>query len=196
MFLVVDVEGSGLIKRDLPLSNPSQPWCMSIAARLMDESFVPLDWMYTRIRSDGRRVEAGAERVHGVSARAAARMGISEIAALGCLIGLAAQSRYLIGHGVDYERQIIAGVLERQNKNTSIWMRPGLEVICTMKAAAPFCRLPSGRDDNDWKWPTLDQACETLLGEAPRSGTHNAWDDMERADRLFQHLHGKNAFDF
>lgn len=193
MLLVIDTETSDLLKRDVPLHDPSQPWCVAVAAQLCDGDGLALDFIHARIRSDGRQVRPGAERIHGISSRAAARSGISEVVALGVLCGFAAQAEYLIGHGVSFDRQIVESLLLRRGKDTKLWVRPGLSEICTMKTATALCRIPSGRDDNQFKWPSLDEACETILGEPRREGYHSAYDDCDRARRLFLALRERNC---
>lgn len=195
MFLAVDVESSDLIKRDLPLSDASQPWAVGIAAQLFGEDGKPVDFFCTKIRGDGRQIRPGAEKVHGISSRAAGRGGISEVAALGMLCGLAAQASYLIGHNVEFDRQVIEGLLIRLGKDTKLWVRPGLQSVCTMLASVALCRLPSGREDGQFKYPSLDEACEILLGESRREGHHAAWDDCDRARRVFLVLRERNCLE-
>ncbi len=183
--MFIDTETSDLLKRDTPLSDPSQPWCVSIAADLCDNDGTSRDFLFTRIRSDGRMVKDGAKAVHGMSSTQASRDGVSEAAALGVLIGFAAQASKVVGHGIDFDRQVIEGLLLRRDKDTRIWVRPGLQFIDTMIAATPVCRLSSGRSDGQFKWPSLDEACVEILHEQPREGHHSAWDDCQRVRRRY-----------
>lgn len=187
MLLFIDTETSDLIKKDLPLSDPSQPWCVSIAAELCDDDGTARDFISTRIRSEGRMIREGAKAVHGMSSTQAGRDGVSEAAALGVLIGLASQASKVIGHGVDFDRQVIEGVLTRRGKDARMWTRPGLTFVDTMLAATPVCRLPHDppSTSGQFKWPSLDAACEAILHELPRVGHHSAWDDCQRAKRLY-----------
>lgn len=192
--LFMDAETSDLLKRDRPLDDPSQPWAVSIAAQLViDET--ESDFFHVHIKAEGRQVRAGAEAVHGISTRLAAKRGLSEVAALGVLCGLAAQAETVVGHGIDFDRQIIEGMLLRRGKETKLWTRPGLEFVDTMKAATPFCRIEADREDGSFKWPSLDEACAILLGEKPREGTHGAWDDLQRCRRLHAWLQERGAWE-
>lgn len=185
MLLFIDTETSDLVKRDVPLHDPSQPWCVSLAAELCDNDGTSRDFIFTRIRSDGRMIRDGAKAVHGITSSQAGRDGVSETAALGVLIGFAAQASTVVGHGVDFDRQIIEGLLIRRGKDTRMWVRPGLTFIDTMIAATPVCKLSSGRSDGQFKWPSLDECCEAILHEQPRTGHHSAWDDLLRTKRLY-----------
>lgn len=196
--LFLDTETSGLMKRGLPLESPEQPWVVSLAAELCDDAGNQIACINTRIRANGRTIDEGARAVHGISSALAGRTGVSELAALGVLCGresFASQARYVVGHGISFDREVIASVLARHGRDPMTWTRPGLQFLDTMLAASPFCQIDSGRDDGAHKWPSLDEACQQLLGEPPRAGMHSAWDDLQRAKRLFFKLRERGAFD-
>lgn len=195
MILIVDAETSDLPKRDLPADDPAQPWIVSVAAMLCSPEGEPQDFFHTRIRSDGRKIKDAAAAVHGISSRAAGRNGVSETAALGMLIGFAAQATAIVGHGIDFDRGMVECALVRLGKDTRIWVRAGLEFICTMKAAAPLCRIPSTHDSGGFRWPSLDAACEIILQEKRREGHHTAWDDCNRTKRLFLALRERKVLE-
>lgn len=194
MILVVDSETSDLLKADLPLGDAAQPWIVSLAAQLCTPEGLVRDFFHIRIRADGRQVRTGAQAVHGISTREAARHGVSEVTAFGMLIGFAAQASYAVGHGIDsFDRRVVESGLIRLGKDTRMWTRAGLQFIDTMLVAAPVCKIPSGRDDGQFKWPSLDEACQSILDEAPREGAHSAYDDCDRARRLFLALRERNC---
>lgn len=196
--LVVDTETSGLFKRHLPMDSDQQPWVISLAAELCDDAGRQMACLSTGIRANGRTISSGAQRVHGVSTALASRTGVSELAALGVLCGkesFASQARCVIGHGISFDRDVITSVLARQGRDPSTWTRPGLQFVDTMTASAPFCKIPSEHESGGYKWPTLDEACEILLNEPPRTGPHNAWDDIQRAKLLFFWLRSHGALE-
>jgi len=196
--LFIDCETSGLIKRSLPLDSPEQPWIVSLAAQLCDDAGRELASLNTRIRANGRTIEEGARKVHGVSTALAGRTGVSELAALGVLCGkesFASQARFVIGHGLSFDRDVVTSVLSRHGRDATTWTRPGLEFVDTMLAATPFCKIPSDHDSGGYRWPSLDAACEILLNEPPRTGEHDAGDDLRRAKLLYFWLRSHNAFE-
>lgn len=198
MLLFVDVETSGLIKRGLPLESPEQPWIVSIAAQLVDAAGNELASLNTRIRAAGRSIAEDAKAVHGISAREAGRGGVAEKSALRLLCGsqsLASQARFVIGHGLQFDKDVITGSLMRNGWDASVWLRPGLTFIDTMLAAAPFCKLPSDHENGGYRWPSLDDACRILLGQEPRAGHHTAMDDLRRTRDLFFWLRERGAFE-
>lgn len=190
--LFVDCETSDLLKRDLALDDLSQPWCVSIAAVLAVPGR-PDQEINLPIRAEGRKIRAGAEAVHGVSSREAAKHGVPEVAVLAVLCWLAAQAECVVGHGIGFDRDVVTSVLMRRGKDSRLWTRPGLTFHDTMKLATPFCRIPSVFDDGGFKWPSLDEACSILLGEPPRAGEHSAKDDLQRTRRLWAWLCDHNA---
>lgn len=198
MYLFVDTETSGLLQQSLPLASPEQPWIVSLAAELTDAKGDQLAILYTPIRANGRSISDSARYVHGISSALAGRSGVSELAALGVLCGresFASQARYCIGHGVSFDRDVVRCVLARHGREATTWVRPGLEFVDTLLAAAPFCQIPSPHERGGYKWPSLDEACEILLKDSPRIGKHNPLDDLIRTKRLYWWLRERNAFD-
>jgi DNA polymerase III epsilon subunit-like protein len=196
--LFVDTETSGLLNRNLPMDSDQQPWVVSLAAELCDDKGRQIACINTGIRANGRKITDGAKAVHGVSSALAGRTGVSELAALGVLCGLqsfASQAAVVVGHGVSFDRDVITSVLARNKRDATTWVRPGLTFVDTMLAATPFCKIPSDHESGGFKWPSLDEACELLLNEPPRTGPHNAWDDIQRCKLLFFWLRSSGALE-
>lgn len=198
MLLFVDCETSGLLKKNLPLEDPNQPWVVSLAAQLCDGTGNELAAIRTGIRANGRAIASDASAVHGISSRKAAYTGVAEKSALRLLCGkesFVSQARYVVGHGMQFDKAVITSLILRNGWDASVWTRPGVEFCCTMLAAAPFCKLASEHESGSYRWPSLDDACRILLGEEPRAGAHDAWDDLRRCRSLFFWLRGRGAFD-
>lgn len=196
--LFVDTETSGLFKRNLPMDSDQQPWIISLAAELTDDVGRQIACINTGIRANGRKISADAQAVHGISSAFAGRTGVSELAALGVLCGresFASQALYVVGHGISFDRDVITSVLARNGRDATTWVRPGLTFVDTMLASTPFCKIPSEHDSGSYKWPSLDESCELLLSEPPRTGPHNAWDDIQRCKLLFFWLRSHGALE-
>lgn len=196
--LFINCQTSGLFKKGLALDDPNQPWVCSIAAELTNDSGDQLAAIRTGIRAGDRKVTEGAQKVHGISSQLASRTGVSELSALGVLCGresFASQARYVVGHGLQFDKDVITSVLARNGRDAKTWVRAGLQFIDTMTAAAPFCKLKSEHESGAYRWPNLDEACKVLLGEEPRAGVHDAWNDLHRCKALFFHLRERGAFD-
>lgn len=187
MILLVDVETSDLLQPDLELSDQAQPWVVQMAAELIGIDGESLAFMKTGIRAEGRKIRPGAEAVHGITSRQAAKTGMSEVTALGFLIQLANQARYVVGYGLKFDRDVIASVLLRAGKSARMWLREGLEFVDLIVPAAAVCKLPTEHHSLTHRWAQLHTACEIILGEpAEAEGEqHDSWTDCQRAKRLF-----------
>lgn len=198
MILFADIETSGLIKRELPMDHVGQPWAVSMAAMLATIDGEEMDAFHTRIRAEeGRKIAPGAEAVHGISSRAAGRSGVSEVVALGMLCGFSAQAKYVIGYGIDFDRKVVESLLMRRQKDTRLWTRPGLEFVDLMLPCTQICKIEpkEPRSDGNWKWPSLDEAIQHILGEAPRAGHHHANEDIGYVRRLYLELRKRNMLE-
>lgn len=194
MFLFLDTETSDLLHGQQSLTDPVQPWAVGVAAELLDKDFVPLMHIRALIKAEGRKIRQDAYEVHGISSAMAERYGLSQVVVLGTLVHMMGKARFLIGHGIEYDRTVIEGQLQRMGKDTNKWMRPGVEMVCTMKEAAEYCRIEPNFEGGTFRWPSLDAAGEILLGAAAREGKHDAWVDMKRAQGVFRHLYDRGAF--
>jgi hypothetical protein len=196
MIVFADLATSGLMKRELPKDHAGQPWAVAIACELTDADGASMAQFYSPIRADGRKITEGAKAVHGISDRDAGKNGINEIVALGCLCAFASQAKYVVGFGIDFDRDIVESLLMRRNKDTKLWTRPGLEFVDVMKIAAHACKIlpKEPRPDGQWKWPSMEEACTMLLGAAPPAQANN-WELLQLVKRLFFVLRDRKLFE-
>ena len=195
MILSIDTETSNLPARGMEPSNPRYPWAVHIGAVLFDDDGRDHAIFSTGVRADGRSISAEAQRVHGISTVQAGRTGIPEIVALSAVCHLASQAQLLVGYNIEFDRDVIVAAIIRNNQDPHRLLRPGLQVIDLMKPAAACCKLPTDHESGTYRWPSLDEACKILLGEAIRDGIHSALDDVLRAKRLFFWLREHGALD-
>jgi DNA polymerase III epsilon subunit-like protein len=186
--LSIDLETSGLPKPGMIKGSDEYPWFVEVGAILFDLNGVELDIFGSRVRADGRKMQPGAIAVHGMTDWEASRAGISEIAALSVVCGFAAQARYLVGYGVQFDRDVCESTLIKLGKETRMLVRPGLQVVDLRPPATQACKIPSDHESGGYRWPSLGEACERLLGDPPRTGKHRAVEDARRNVRLFVHL--------
>lgn len=177
MLLFLKVASSDLIREGAPLDAPEQPWAVAIAAELVAMDGSTKGVMLAPIRSDGRGIKPAATARHGITARDAARAGVSEIAALGFLVQLAMNPTHLIAWRVAFDRDVLVSVLAKLGKDSKMLVRSGLELVDVQQCAAAACRLPGG-EDGQFKSPTLDEASRIILGSPRAPGPHSAWDDL------------------
>ncbi len=195
MILSLYCESSNLPARDMAVTDKQYPWPVRIGAALFDNDGRDQALFSTGIRADGRSISLGAQNVHGVSSRDAGRVGVPEIVALSVICHMAGQARYLIGFNVEFDRDILVAAVLRQNQDPRRLLRPGLQLVDLMKPCAAFCKLPSEHDSGSYRWPSLDDACQLLLGESPRTGPHTDWDDLQRSKRIYFWLQERGALE-
>lgn len=189
--LLVDTESSGLIDRSKPVDDPSQPWVVSIGVEMQDIDGRTLAHFAMTVKPDGRAIKARATEIHGITARDASRCGVPEqfpLGTLGFFAGLLPYGGFVVGYGIDHDRDVVLGSMIRSRLENSVqrWRRPGLVFRDLKDACAPFCKVSDGADG--FKWPTLDDAGEALCGLPRRTGHHAAYDDATRAGKVFWEL--------
>lgn len=196
----LDMETSGLYRRDLSIDDPAQPWAVSIAAAACTNDGMIVNHFSFLIKADGRTIKENAQKVHGISARVSSQFGIPEPRALGALTDMLKTAPMDLALRVvtfgDFDGKVLSSLFARfalsQNKPSNafdrLWLRrPYIEFV---NLQHPFCqqacKLPSELEGSgDFKWPSLDEACEIMLGMAPREGLHDAWEDTLRLKTLY-----------
>lgn len=197
MILFVHLATSDLMKRGLPLTDPAQPWVCGLAAALATPAGETVSYLSTLVQPDaGMQIRPEATARHGIETREAAKTGIGGILALGILCQFARKADVVVGHAIDFEKAVVESVLMRAGKDTRLWTRPGLRFIDTMAAATPFCRIEATppREDGQFKWPSLSEACASLLGDEPAAGPVTPQAALVSVIRLFKHLSDRGAF--
>lgn len=195
MILALDIESSGLPPDGVPIGSAQYPWMVSVGCVLFDMSGRDRAVFGSRVRSDGRTIQADATAVHGISTREAGRSGIPERTALSLVCNLAAEATILTGFNVEFDRNVVVSGIVRLGQEPQKLTRPGLQVLDLMRPAAAFTKIPSGHADGGYRWPRLDDALARIRNERPRQGHHDALKDAMAAKRLFLSLHHRGALD-
>jgi len=204
--LFLDLETSGLYLDKRSAFDPAQPWAMACAAMLCNEAGIITNAFTHIIKADGRTTKENALKVHGITAQATARIGVPEPRVLGMLADMLktapVQGMRVVTYG-DFDARIIGSLFSRfgesQGKPTAydrLWTaRPGTQFIDLLKPwCQQACKLPSGFETSEFKWPTLDESAEIILGRPPRTGAHDAWEDMLILRDLYFHFQRAGIF--
>lgn len=186
MILAFDFETTGMLDKGLPLDHESQPRIMQIGAVLAEDDGTTVSEIRDLyIRPADTKVKPGAETVHGITNQMANRYGVSEIAGLGLLVGLSANARICVGHGVAFDRDVAVSLLKRLGKSTELLRRPRLQWCCTKQAMTEICAIPSQHIDGAAKWPTLSEAYQWAFNREPGGKAHSAYADARAALDLY-----------
>lgn len=207
--LLLDVETSGLMRKDLSFDDPGQPWIMRVGAALCNTDGVILNHCSHLIKAEGRTVQEGANKVHGLTQRANSQMGLPEPRVLGVLTDMLRTAPFdeplnIVTYG-DFDFMVLASLFARfatsQRKPANTYdhlllTRPHRTYWNLMTPVAQFhCALPSVFEDGgDPKYPSLDEACEMMLGMPPRPGQHDPWEDLLRTKALYFECRRLNYF--
>lgn len=192
MFLVFDTETTGLPKRwDAPISDHENwPRCIQIAWQLHDNFGSCIEHKDFIVGPDGFDIPYESEQIHGISTALAIKRGSNINSILADFNVALAKSKYIIGHNVKFDVNIIGAELDRLGLDTSITALPILDT-CT-EYTATLCQIPGGRGGK-FKLPTLSELYKHLF-DYRFSQAHNATADVEATARTFFELLRQNKF--
>jgi DNA polymerase-3 subunit alpha len=192
MFLVFDTETTGLPKRwDAPISDHENwPRCVQIAWQLHDDSGDCLEHKDFVVSPEGFDIPFESEQIHGISTALAIKEGSAIDTILADFTSALTKSKYIIGHNVKFDINIVGAELDRLGMDTSITTTPILDT-CT-EHTATLCQIPGGRGGK-FKLPTLSELYKNLFDDS-FDQAHNATADVEATVRTFFELLRLNKF--
>ena len=192
MFLVFDTETTGLPKRwDAPISDHENwPRCVQIAWQLHDDFGNCVEHKDFIVSPEGFDIPFESEQIHGISTALSTKEGSAINAILADFNTALAKSKYIIGHNVKFDVNIIGAELDRLGLDTSVTTTPILDT-CT-EHTATLCQIPGGRGGR-FKLPTLSELYKQLFDDS-FDQAHNATADVEATARAFFELLRRNKF--
>ena len=192
MFLIFDTETTGLPKRwNAPISDSENwPRCVQVAWQLHDEQGTLIEDKNFIVTPEGFDIPYESEQIHGISTALAKKQGIPLNEVLTSFEATLAKTKYLVGHNVGFDVNIMGAELHRLQRDTSITNLAVLDT-CTEDTAL-LCQLPGGRGGK-FKLPTLTELYKHLFNES-FTEAHNATADVEATSRVFLELIRQNKF--
>lgn len=200
--LFLKVSTSGLYREDLPLTDEGQPWCCEIAAMLCNDAGVATNRFAHLIKADGRKSKTAATEVHGISDWALSQVGVPEsrvIGLLGDMLKTAPPDAMKVITWSEMDPMIISSLFARfavkQGKDASAYSRLWAARARTERVnlmdpwATNACQIAGA--EGGYKWPTLDEAAQIILGREPVEGHRDAWRDLETLRDLYFSLVGR-----
>lgn len=196
----------------LPKSSGAMPFICRVSAALTNDAGLVTDNYNCLIRAeDGKRIEAEATKLHGITTAMCERGGVSERFALGMILGYRAQgtkrpidlvgfascARAVVFWDANFATTILNARYARIGEPHQSWRRPGLQIISLQPIARLFCKLPcpEGDDTGRFKTPTRDEAAAELLDAPPRALPHTTDSNLELERTIFAVLKERRAFD-
>lgn len=180
--LFYDCESTGLLRKGLPLDDPSQPRIVQMAAKLYDKDRTRVGGFVCLIRPDGWTIPEEASRIHGITEARASRYGVSIVAALKMFRDLVGQAFEIVAHNMAFDRALVERELMLGGFEGIWWKRKADALFCTMEAAKPVLALPGKY--GDFKFPSLAEAHAFLCPDVPFTVRHDAEADIDATARV------------
>ncbi len=184
MFLVFDTETTGLPKNwKAPLTDTDNwPRVVQLAWQCHD---LEGNFLFAKnhvITPDGYTIPSDVVAVHGITTEIAHEKGVPLKEALDDFMADVAKSKFIIGHNVTFDINIVGCELVRTEMDEQALVRaPKLD---TMTLSKEFCNL---KRNGQLKNPTLTELHISLF-QVPFEEAHNAAADVEATTRCFLEL--------
>ena len=200
MFIIFDTETTGLPKDfGAPISSTENwPRCIQLAWQLHDFSGKLLEIKNYIIKPDGFSIPYNSEKIHGISTERALLEGHPLDYVLKEFLLSLKKSKFLIGHNISFDINIIFSEFYRLNQIFLIEKKDKRKLVVkndeftwqtldTMSDnSANYCQIPGGRFGK-FKFPKLTELHIKLFGNDFLEA-HNASVDVAATSRCFFEL--------
>ena len=185
MYLIFDTETTGLPKDwTAPLSDfDNWPRMVQLAWQIHGIDGELIDVKNFIITPEGYDIPYNAEKIHGISTERALDQGKDLKEVLDIFIKDVNLSTFIIGHNVEFDKNIVGCELLRKGLKDTLSDFPSID---TKDDATEYCAIP-GRRKGGYKWPSLIELHRKLFDEE-FSEAHNAAADVEATSRCFLEL--------
>jgi DNA polymerase-3 subunit alpha len=190
MYIIFDTETTGLpIDFKAPVSDSDNwPRMVQIAWQVHDKKGNLVEVKNYIIKPEGYDIPYEVVKVHQISTERAEKFGVDLTFVLEEFAKIASQCKFLVGHNVSFDNNIIGAEFYRKNISNPLVDIPSID---TMQLSVNYCAIP-GRKNGSFKYPKLEELHEKLFDEGFDSA-HNAAADVEATARCFLELHRLNV---
>lgn len=186
IYLLQDVETTGLLDFKKDLMELDQPRICQIAATMMHEDGEIISDMSCIIKPDGWVISEEATKINGITNEMAEKCGVPIKEALSLYIAMKKQCQVRVGHAISYDKRMFA---RETNLCGMEHNSEGIDSFDTLQESKNIVQLPptdkmmlAGR--KDFKPPTLEEAYEYFTGKK-LIGAHNARIDVIALREVF-----------
>jgi DNA polymerase III epsilon subunit-like protein len=176
MILACDVETSGLVIKDRPLSDPAQPRIVQLGFVVHTADRREIHTYRTLIQPDGWEIAKEAASVHGFTTEDCARYGVPPKVALLNLVSMLATVRVVVCHNLAFEAALLQRELDLLKAADQAMRRPRLRRVCSMKASTALM--------SDGRYPSLSKIYRILTGRE-FTEAHDALEDARATMDVF-----------
>ncbi|MFZ8962793.1 MAG: DNA polymerase III subunit alpha [Schleiferiaceae bacterium] len=186
MYLVFDTETTGLPQRwNAPIEDVDNwPRVVQLAWQLHAADGSLMEAKDFLVRPEGFNIPFGAQKVHGISTQLAQSQGHPMSEVLDAFEAALAQTRYMIGHNLRFDLQVMGAEFVRLTRNHGKLQLPVLDT-CT-QATAQVTQIVGGKGSG-FKIPKLTELHAHLFSD-DFAEAHNASADVEASARCFWEL--------
>lgn len=179
MLLFYDTETTGFMKRPAELDDPGQPYCVQLAAKLIDDDRNIVASMNVIIHWPGIDIPQVTSDIHGITTEDAQKGGMSPLVAFKLFNEMCEKAEAVIGHNISFDNQIYAVCCARLGIDRVL----PKDRRCTMKLSKDIVQCPptdkmvaAGR--TGFKSPSLKEAYKHFTG-VELEGAHDAMVDVD-----------------
>lgn len=169
MYVILDTETTGLPKNyDSPLTWPR---IVQIAWQCYNTLGELVEFKNFFVKPEGFDIPFNSTKIHGITTKKAKSEGEDLFFVLNCLEQALENSKFVIGHNIEFDINVIYCEFFRKNIKTSIFKKILIDTNCAIRN----------------KWPTLKELYEKLFRKE-LSLTHNAIHDVTATSKCFFEL--------
>jgi DNA polymerase III epsilon subunit-like protein len=181
--LVFDTETTGMVDWKHLNDHTKQPYIVQIAAVLYDgrAPVAQMSVIVTPRRDSGQSVPIPevVSAIHGITNERAEHVGLPRGIALRMFSALILRADRIVAHNMSFDQTMLEAEWKRDpSAIPPLWDK--IPRICTMRAAAPVCKIPGLYGI---KWPKLIEAHQHFLG-CGFEGAHDALADVQACARV------------
>jgi DNA polymerase-3 subunit alpha len=186
-YLIYDTETSGFYKKGIETKPAKeQPWIVQMGM-ILTNGEKDFNRLAINIKAEGRSIDPGAEKVHGISVKDA-EFGLKELQALEIFLTMFYNADIIVCHNVAFDLPMTRLALVRNGLELPAQHLKNKEAICTMKSTTNYCALPN-KWLNSFKWPKLEELHQKLFGFKPLAEElHDALADCTYTKKCFFEL--------
>ena len=183
MFLIFDTETTGLPRSySAPLTDfDNWPRMVQVAWQLHDAQGNLINSNSIIIKPEGYTIPFNAVQIHGITNERALEEGQDLKAVLQEFVNVVNQAKYLCGHNIEFDNNIIGAELLRCGLENILAAKPFIDT--KNDETTEYCAIPGGRGGK-FKWPTLTELY-TKLFNVSFEEAHNAAFDVLATGKVF-----------
>ncbi len=183
MFLIFDTETTGLPRSySAPLTDSDNwPRMVQVAWQLHDVNGNLINSNSIIVKPEGYTIPFNAVQIHGITNERAIEEGQDLKTVLMEFVNIVSQCKYLCGHNIEFDNNIIGAELLRCGLENILASKPFIDT--KNDQTTEYCAIPGGRGGK-FKWPTLTELY-TKLFNASFEEAHNAAFDVLATGKVF-----------